>query len=71
LQGRIARLENGLEKLKTTAVQVEELKVVLAEQEIELSVRNIAADKLIQVWIAFIIIYNVTLLIKTFQHSQD
>jgi len=54
LQGRIARLENGLEKLKTTAMQVEQLKVVLAEQEIELNVRNIAADKLIQVWIAFL-----------------
>jgi hypothetical protein len=54
LQGRIARLENGLEKLKTTAIQVEQLKVVLAEQEIELGVRNIAADKLIQVRIAFL-----------------
>jgi dynein heavy chain len=54
LQHRIARLENGLEKLKTTAVQVEELKVVLAEQEVELSMRNIAADKLIQVRIAFL-----------------
>ena len=49
LQGRIGRLENGLEKLKTTAIQVEQLKLVLAEQEIELNVRNIAADKLIQV----------------------
>jgi len=49
LKGRIARLENGLEKLKTTAIEVEQLKVVLAEQEVELNLRNIAADKLIQV----------------------
>jgi hypothetical protein len=33
---------------------VEQLKLVLAEQEIELNVRNVAADKLIQVWTAFL-----------------
>ena len=54
LKGRIARLENGLEKLKTTAIEVEQLKVVLADQEVELNLRNIAADKLIQVRIAFL-----------------
>jgi dynein heavy chain len=49
LKGRISRLVNGLEKLKTTAIQVDELKVVLAAQEIELNEKSIAADKLIQV----------------------
>jgi dynein heavy chain len=49
LKGRISRLVNGLEKLKTTAIQVDELKVVLAAQEIELHEKSIAADKLIQV----------------------
>jgi dynein heavy chain len=43
------RLVNGLEKLKTTAAQVDELKVVLAKQEIELHEKNIAADDLIRV----------------------
>jgi dynein heavy chain len=43
------RLVNGLEKLKTTAAQVDELKVVLAKQEIELNEKNIAADDLIRV----------------------
>ncbi|XP_069702004.1 dynein beta chain, ciliary-like [Periplaneta americana] len=49
LKSRIERLVNGLEKLKTTAAQVDDLKVVLAAQEIELNEKNIAADKLIQV----------------------
>jgi dynein heavy chain len=49
MKGRISRLVNGLEKLKTTAKQVDELKVVLAAQEIELNEKSIATDKLIQV----------------------
>jgi dynein heavy chain len=43
------RLVNGLEKLKTSSAQVDELQVVLAQQEVELNEKNIAADKLIQV----------------------
>ena len=49
LKGRIVRLVNGLEKLRTTAAQVDDLKVVLAKQEIELNEKNLAADQLIQV----------------------
>ncbi|PSN39336.1 Dynein beta chain [Blattella germanica] len=48
LKSRIIRLVNGLEKLKTTAAQVDDLKVILAEQEIELNEKNLAADQLIQ-----------------------
>lgn len=42
------RLENGLEKLRSTATQVDELKVKLAIQEVELQQKNEAADKLIE-----------------------
>jgi len=43
------RLENGLEKLKGTSSQVEDLKAKLAAQEQELAVKNDEANKLIQV----------------------
>lgn len=42
------RLENGLEKLRSTASQVDDLKKTLAVQEVELAVKNEAADKLIE-----------------------
>lgn len=42
------RLENGLEKLRSTACQVDDLKKTLAVQEIELQQKNEAADKLIE-----------------------
>lgn len=43
------RLENGLEKLKGTSSQVEDLKAKLAAQEQELAIKNDEANKLIQV----------------------
>lgn len=49
LQGRIQRLINGLEKLASTAEQVDGLKEILAVQEKELKEKNDAADQLIQV----------------------
>jgi len=49
LQANIVRLENGLEKLKGTSSQVEDLKAKLAAQEQELAVKNDEANKLIQV----------------------
>lgn len=49
LSGKIQRLENGLEKLKSTADQVAELKKTLAVQEIELKEKNEAADALIEI----------------------
>ncbi|KAF2355262.1 Dynein heavy chain domain [Trinorchestia longiramus] len=49
LQGKIERLQNGLEKLKTTSSQVDDLKVKLAVQEVELQKKNDAADKLIRI----------------------
>ncbi|RZF49077.1 hypothetical protein LSTR_LSTR008363 [Laodelphax striatellus] len=49
LDGKVDRLRNGLEKLKSTASQVDDLKAKLAIQEIELKVKNDAADALIQV----------------------
>lgn len=48
LSSKIKRLENGLEKLSSTALQVEELKKTLAVQEIELQEKNDAADALIE-----------------------
>ncbi|XP_022915026.2 dynein beta chain, ciliary isoform X1 [Onthophagus taurus] len=48
LSGKIQRLENGLDKLKSTAEQVDELKVKLAVQEVELKEKNEAADALIE-----------------------
>lgn len=49
LQGKILRLQNGLEKLKSTAVQVDDLKAKLAIQEVELKQKNEAADALIEI----------------------
>ena len=49
LHGKINRLGNGLEKLRVTGAQVEELKAQLALQEVELSKKNAEADHLIQV----------------------
>ena len=49
LQANVQRLENGLEKLKGTASQVENLKAKLAAQEHELAIKNEQANKLIQV----------------------
>lgn len=46
---KIERLENGLVKLAVCANQVDSLKRVLSEQEIQLNVKNEAADKLIVV----------------------
>ena len=45
----IDRLENGLEKLKSTAAQVDDLKAKLASQEVELKQKNEDADKLIEI----------------------
>lgn len=49
LQGKIERLENGLEKLRNTADQVADLKLKLAVQEVELKEKNDAADALIEI----------------------
>ena len=49
LQAKMQRLENGLEKLKSTASQVDDLKAKLAAQEKELGIKNEEANKLIQV----------------------
>lgn len=49
LLGKVKRLENGLEKLRCTAKQVDDLKVKLAVQEIELKEKNDAADALIEI----------------------
>ena len=49
LQAKMLRLENGLEKLKSTASQVDDLKAKLAAQEKELAIKNEEANKLIQV----------------------
>ncbi|KAL8567586.1 hypothetical protein ACOMHN_054399 [Nucella lapillus] len=49
LQAKISRLENGLEKLRSTAAQVDDLKAKLASQEVELDQKNEDANKLIQV----------------------
>lgn len=49
LKARVERLENGLAKLRSTAVQVDELKVKLAVQEVELQQKNEAADTLIAI----------------------
>ncbi len=42
------RLEGGLEKLKSTASQVDDLKEKLAAQEVELKQKNDDADALIK-----------------------
>lgn len=49
LRKKVSRLENGLDKLRTTAAQVDELKSKLAVQEIELQEKNQAADELIKI----------------------
>ncbi|XP_013068368.2 dynein beta chain, ciliary [Biomphalaria glabrata] len=49
LQASIVRLENGLEKLRSTASQVDDLKAKLASQEVELAIKNEDANKLIQI----------------------
>ncbi|XP_076032504.1 dynein heavy chain at 93AB [Oratosquilla oratoria] len=49
LQGKIQRLQNGLEKLRTTSAQVDDLKAKLASQEVELQKKNDEADKLIRI----------------------
>ncbi|NXA80882.1 DYH9 protein, partial [Thryothorus ludovicianus] len=49
LKAKLERLENGLEKLKSTSAQVDELKAKLAAQEVELKQKNEDADRLIQV----------------------
>lgn len=49
LEGKVRRLENGLEKLRSTAEQVDDLKLKLAVQEIELKEKNDAADALIEI----------------------
>ncbi|CAH1253163.1 DNAH9, partial [Branchiostoma lanceolatum] len=49
LQGKMERLENGLQKLQSTAAQVDDLKAKLASQEVELKQKNEDADQLIQV----------------------
>ncbi|XP_055876061.1 dynein beta chain, ciliary-like isoform X4 [Biomphalaria glabrata] len=49
LQASIIRLENGLEKLRSTATQVDDLKSKLASQEVELATKNAEANELISV----------------------
>ena len=49
LRGKIERLENGLEKLRSTSNQVDELKSKLAAQEIELAQKTKDANELIAV----------------------
>ena len=49
LKSKMGRLENGLEKLRVTAAQVNELKAQLATQEVELTKKNDEADKLIEI----------------------
>ena len=49
LVAKTVRLENGLEKLKSTTQQVDDLKSKLAAQEKELAIKNDEANKLIAV----------------------
>lgn len=49
LQTSILRLENGLEKLKGTSSQVEDLKAKFTAEEHELALKNEQANKLIGV----------------------
>lgn len=48
LLAQMERLENGLQKLQSTAAQVDDLKAKLASQEVELKQKNEDADKLIE-----------------------
>ncbi|XP_035386791.1 dynein heavy chain 11, axonemal isoform X1 [Electrophorus electricus] len=47
LQQRLARLRSGLQELKTTAAQVEDLKAKLGSQEVDLTLKSQAAEALI------------------------
>nr|XP_015213314.1 PREDICTED: dynein heavy chain 11, axonemal [Lepisosteus oculatus] len=47
LSQKMERLVNGIQKLKTTASQVEDLKAKLASQEVELNLKNQDAEALI------------------------
>ncbi|VDN97799.1 unnamed protein product [Rodentolepis nana] len=49
IKGKITRLENGLEKLGSTAQQVDDLKARLASQEVELGQKNEDANKLLAI----------------------
>ncbi|XP_064623162.1 dynein beta chain, ciliary-like [Lineus longissimus] len=49
LMAKMQRLENGLQKLQSTAQQVDDLKSKLASQEVELAQKNEDANKLISV----------------------
>ncbi|CUT99220.1 dynein beta chain ciliary [Echinococcus multilocularis] len=49
IRGNIARLENGLQKLESTAQQVDDLKAKLATQEVALAEKNEDANKLLAI----------------------
>ncbi|VDK33899.1 unnamed protein product [Taenia asiatica] len=49
IRGKITRLENGLQKLESTAQQVDNLKAKLATQEVELAEKNEDANKLLAI----------------------
>ncbi|VDL18993.1 unnamed protein product [Hymenolepis diminuta] len=49
IKGKIVRLENGLQKLESTAQQVDDLKAKLATQEVELTQKNEDANKLLEI----------------------
>ena len=49
LRNNMERLENGLEKLRSCSAVVDDLKLKLAAQEVELKQKNEDADKLIEV----------------------
>merc|ERR1712157_13902 len=49
LRANMERLENGLEKLRSCSAVVDDLKLKLAAQEVELKQKNEDADKLIEV----------------------
>jgi len=49
LQGKVLRLENGLDRLRVAALQVDDLKEVLAVQEVDLQRKTQEADRLINV----------------------
>ncbi|VEL24027.1 unnamed protein product, partial [Protopolystoma xenopodis] len=49
LLAKMARLENGLQKLESTAQQVDDLKAKLAAQEVELAQKNEDANKLLAI----------------------
>lgn len=51
LTSKVERLENGLDRLRLASIQVDELKGMLAIQEVELKSKNEEAERLIQVTI--------------------